>query len=128
MNLTGATTEELIAELTTRLRTHCETLRCGTVTYRKSGPAAGEQIVAVVAREFGVSEGMIMGRLRSKRVARARQVAMSGMWMAGYSYPDVGRFFGRDHGTVMHAVKRTGADQISNLKSQNSRKRNTPTP
>jgi hypothetical protein len=112
MNLSEATTEEIIAELTARLRTHCETLRCGTVTYRKSGPAAGAEITAVVAREFGVSEGMIMGRLRSKRVARARQVAMSGMWLAGYSYPDVGRFFGRDHGTVMHAVKRTGADKM----------------
>lgn len=112
MNLSEATTEELITELTSRLRTDCETLRCGTVTYRKSAPAAGEQIVEVVAREFGVSEGMIMGRMRSKRVSRARQVAMSGMWMAGYSYPDVGRFFGRDHGTVMHAVKRTGADKM----------------
>lgn len=104
MNLTEATNEELMAELNARLRAHC-----GSVVEEHYVTAMGKKITATVAAEFGVSERLIMSRLRTPRVARARQVAMGGMWGAGFSYSEIGRFFGRDHTTVMHAVKLVGA-------------------
>lgn len=71
--------------------------------------AWGAQIVREVASSFGVSVSHIMGRVRSERIAKARQVAMAGLWQLGFSSPEVGKFFSRDHATILHAIKRTRA-------------------
>ena len=67
--------------------------------------ACGHDTVATVAGKFGVAVADIMGRKRTPKVSRARQVAMAGMHHAGFSLCEIGRFFERDHGTVMHAIK-----------------------
>lgn len=60
-----------------------------------------------VALSFGVSSLALLGERRSRAVARPRQVAMylcSELLKA--SLPQIGRVFGgRDHTTVMHAIK-----------------------
>ena len=65
-------------------------------------------IISLVARHFGVSDEEIVGERRTQRVAHARQ---AGMFMAkrmtGQSLAEIGRRFGgRDHTTVIHAVKK----------------------
>lgn len=67
-------------------------------------PPMAAEIAAAVATEFGLPLREMMSERRALRCARPRMVAM---WIAcettGYSLPRIGRFFDRDHTTVMHA-------------------------
>lgn len=64
-------------------------------------------LVEIVAGYYGVTSGEVLGRGRSQSVADARSVAM---WLTRetykMSYPEIGRAFGRDHTTVMHACRK----------------------
>ena len=65
-----------------------------------------QEVVRRVGRQRGVSPELIMSRLRKADVAFARQIAI---WIVRKvqkaSLTRIGQCFGRDHGTVMHAVK-----------------------
>lgn len=67
-----------------------------------------DRIQRVVAEEFGVTLDDMVSKRRARAVARPRQVAMYlCKKLTKRSLPDIGRRFGgRDHTTVMHAVKR----------------------
>lgn len=65
----------------------------------------GVSTVQSVADGFGLRSAVIMGRGRTPKVAKARAVAMAGMHQAGFSLAEIGRFFDRDHGSVLHALK-----------------------
>jgi chromosomal replication initiator protein len=80
-------------------------------------PADGsplERIAERVAERYRVSVKVLRGPSRLKNVAWARQVAMSVARSAGFSFPQIGEFFGRDHSTVMHScakvAERAAAD------------------
>lgn len=61
-------------------------------------------IRSCVAAEFGVEVRELLSDRRANRVAVPRHVAMYLARRAtGYSLPQIGRDFGRDHTTVMHA-------------------------
>lgn len=64
------------------------------------------RIVQAVSRVYGVSPDQILGDSRREEVAYARRIAM---WFARQnvkeSYPALGRFFRRDHSTVLMAVR-----------------------
>ncbi|MEW5423776.1 chromosomal replication initiator protein DnaA [Amorphus sp. 3PC139-8] len=67
-----------------------------------------EDIQRVVAQHFNVSKADLVSARRTRAVVRPRQVAM---WMAKTltprSLPEIGRRFGgRDHTTVLHAVRK----------------------
>jgi chromosomal replication initiator protein len=62
-----------------------------------------ERIAAQVAERFRVPVKALRGPSRVKNVAWARQVAMSVARAAGFSFPQIGAYFGRDHTTVMHS-------------------------
>lgn len=68
-------------------------------------------IAAGVATFFGVELADVNGPRRSKRFVVPRQIAMFLIRMnTGLSLPDTGRLFGgRDHTTVIHAVKKLRA-------------------
>ena len=67
-----------------------------------------EEIQRKVAEHFNVKVAEMHSDRRSRIVARPRQVAMYlSKQLTSYSLPDIGRKFGgRDHTTVMHAVKK----------------------
>jgi len=65
----------------------------------------GRLIVSEIAAAFGIHDGDIMGRRRTPKIARARQTAMVALYQAGFTLSEVGKFFDRDHGTVIHALK-----------------------
>ncbi len=65
-----------------------------------------EKVLAKVASITGVDAEVMRSRTRRQPVTYARQVAMWHMHRAGYSMPKIGRFFNRDHTTVLHACKR----------------------
>jgi len=82
-----------------------------SVTERK---VTVDQIQKMVAEHYNLKQADLISERRARAVARPRQVAM---WLAKQvtvrSLPDIGRRFGgRDHTTVLHAVRRI--DQLKN--------------
>mgnify|MGYP001056018269 CR=1 FL=1 len=67
-----------------------------------------EEIQRKVAEHFNVKYADMLSARRSRSVARPRQVAMYlAKQLTSRSLPDIGRKFGgRDHTTVMHAVRK----------------------
>lgn len=86
----------------------------------RTGPAPGhtghEQILAEAARCCDAAPADITGTGRQAHVVMARQAAMYVCRRhLGLSYPELGRAFGgRDHSTVIHAVKKIGKMLESN--------------
>src|SRR4051812_17387842 len=73
--------------------------------------ASVERIQDAAAEAFGLSRDRLLARDRSPKVATARQVAMYlARELTDVSLPEIGRGFGRDHSTVVHAHKRIAAD------------------
>jgi chromosomal replication initiator protein len=88
-----------------------------------------EDIQRVVARQYNVSRADLLSSRRTANVVRPRQVAMYlAKTLTLRSLPEIGRRFGgRDHTTVLHAVRKienlvnndTGlAEEIESLKRQ----------
>ena len=73
-----------------------------------------DNIRKVVAEYYDITVKDIMGRKRTRTIARPRQIAMAlSRELTGDSYPDIGQSFGgRDHTTVMH-----GCDKVAELRA-----------
>ena len=70
-----------------------------------------DEIQKAVAEHYGMRQADLLSERRNRAIARPRQAAM---WLAKHlttrSLPDIGRRFGgRDHTTVLHAVRRIEA-------------------
>jgi chromosomal replication initiator protein len=66
----------------------------------------GKQIIAEVAKETGISVADILGPRKLAPIAAARRIAMQRIRNElGYSYPQIGRMFGRDHSTAIWACR-----------------------
>ena len=76
-----------------------------------------DKIQRATGKEFGVTMDDMLSKRRARAIARPRQVAMYlAKIMTTRSLPDIGRRFGgRDHTTVIHAVKR-----IESLRAEDS--------
>jgi len=76
-----------------------------------------DKIQRATAKQFGISMEEMLSKRRSRAIARPRQVAMYlAKMLTTRSLPDIGRRFGgRDHTTVIHAVKR-----IDQLRAEDS--------
>ena len=74
-----------------------------------------ENIQRVVARQFNVARNDLLSNRRTQQIVRPRQIAMYlSKVMTPRSLPEIGRRFGgRDHTTVLHAVRK-----IEDLMSQ----------
>ncbi len=74
-----------------------------------------DDIQKAASEHFGLKQADLISQARTRAVARPRQAAM---WLAKQlttrSLPDIGRRFGgRDHTTVLHAVRRIEALRAS---------------
>ncbi len=67
-----------------------------------------EDIQRIVARQFNVSKNDLLSNRRTRVIVRPRQIAMYlAKVMTPRSLPEIGRRFGgRDHTTVLHAVRK----------------------
>lgn len=64
-------------------------------------------IISEVCSFYSIEENVLRGTLKDKATAEARQIAMYLIReMTNLSYPDIGREFGKDHTTVIHAQKK----------------------
>ncbi len=70
-----------------------------------------EEIMRKVSEHYGLRISDLVGPRRSRAIARPRQVAVYlAKTLTSKSLPDIGRAFGgRDHTTVLHAVRRIEA-------------------
>jgi chromosomal replication initiator protein len=66
-----------------------------------------DEIQKAVAEHYGLKQADLLSERRTRAVARPRQTAMYlAKQLTTRSYPDIGRRFGgRDHTTVLHAVR-----------------------
>ncbi len=74
-----------------------------------------DDILRIVAKHYGVQRGDLLSSRRNQSIVRPRQI---GMYLAktltARSLPEIGRRFGgRDHTTVLHAIRK-----IETLKQQ----------
>ena len=76
-----------------------------------------DDIQKAVAQHYGLKQEDLLGQSRTRANARPRHAAMYlAKQLTTRSYPDIGRRFGgRDHTTVLHAVK-----QMEKLKAENA--------
>lgn len=66
-----------------------------------------QRIARQTAIVYGVSLRRMQSEERTHAVAEARQIAFYVIWRrTGSSLPEIGRFFNRDHTTVLHGVKK----------------------
>lgn len=67
-----------------------------------------EDIQKIVARQFNVARNDLLSNRRTRQIVRPRQIAMYlAKTMTPRSLPEIGRRFGgRDHTTVLHAVRK----------------------
>ena len=75
-------------------------------------PPSNERIANAIAQAFGVSREQLAGGSRTRRVAEARMAMLALSRELGGRYAtlsDLGRHFGIDHGTVLHACRRVPA-------------------
>jgi Bacterial dnaA protein helix-turn-helix len=88
-----------------------ELLRRLFVGHAESAQAlVAHQIRDLVAMHFGITVAEIVGQRTTRKCAWPRQIAMYiCARQTGLSLPRIGRIFGRDHSTVIHAVRLVGA-------------------
>lgn len=85
----------------------------GELTLRQQAATVAELLdarglldhVKAVVKEHHVLLDEVLGRARTAQVAAARRECWIHMKELGFSYPEIGRIWNRDHSTVMHAIK-----------------------
>ncbi|QKV17840.1 helix-turn-helix domain-containing protein [Oricola thermophila] len=81
------------------------------VVETSAGKISVEQIIREEAARAGITPGELKGRRRKKNIVEARQRAIARAYRErpDLSLPQLGRLFGgRDHSTILHAVKKLG--------------------
>lgn len=74
-----------------------------------------DQIIELVCATQSVNRDEIMGRSQYRRIARARQLAMTlAREFTKLSLPQIGRKFKRDHTTILHGVRKIADLEASN--------------
>lgn len=76
----------------------------GAISVDECATMAG--IASAVSLTHGVEIGDLTGPKRAAFISRARQAAFAAMLDAGYSSNQIGRFFSRDHSTVLEGAAR----------------------
>ncbi len=77
-----------------------------------------EDIQRIVSRHFNVPRSDLLSNRRTRTIVRPRQVAMYlAKTLTPRSLPEIGRRFGgRDHTTVLHAVRKIEGEQLKDPK------------
>ncbi len=82
---------------------------CNVIPFRYPNGSA-RRIVEMVARMHGVGYADIMSKARTDRISHARQAAVCAVKEAFpvWSLNQIGRLFGIDHTSVLHAYQKRG--------------------
>lgn len=82
-----------------------ETYKGMAISSNKEVNAKVDTIIDNVCEVFDVKKKALMGKERPKRLALVRHVAMYLCRDAGYSFPQIGKIFGRHHATIIYACR-----------------------
>ena len=95
-----------VPQLLRALRQWESTATLGTQPIPEYGQLSAKDIIAVVARYFGVTQAALRGPTRRKSLVVARNSAVFLMRaLNGMSYAQIGKELGqRDHSTIMHSM------------------------
>ena len=78
-------------------------------------------IISQVCKFYSVDESVLRGTLKNKGTTEARQVAIYLIRkLTNLSLPDIGKEFGRDHSTILYAIRKVEValkDENSNLQN-----------
>lgn len=69
-------------------------------------PNSIEAIQMIVAERRGIDPRLLKSRSREHHISHARFEVFSKAHDAGHSLPKIGRFYGFDHTTVLHGIRR----------------------
>lgn len=75
----------------------------------RPGRAVVMRAVRDVSTESRISESIIMGHSRAPHVVAARHLAIRVAHSAGVSASEIARVMGRDHTTIIHAIRKGAA-------------------
>ena len=74
--------------------------------YRPGATKTGRDVIAAVAKFYGVTIDELTGPRRTAKLVDARWVAAKALQNRGkLSYPAIGRMMNRDHTSIMHACQ-----------------------
>lgn len=62
--------------------------------------------IGLIALRHGITRDDILSRKKSRHIVEARNHCFWHFRQSGKSYPQIGRFFNRDHTTVLHGVRK----------------------
>lgn len=73
------------------------------------GRVTPRRVIENVAKEHGVSVGLIIGQRRAREIVVIRDKAVRAVadQFPEMSLPDIGRAFKRDHTTILHSLRKT---------------------
>lgn len=74
-------------------------------------------ILNIVSEHFSISNAEILGKKRSKEIVEPRQIVMYlCRTLTDYSYPELGKFFNRDHSTIISGYEKI-REEVKNNKN-----------
>lgn len=89
------------------------------VTLIAAPPARARKIIAEVAAAYELTPADLTGPRRFAKIMEPRRIAMARIRNElGYSFPQIGRLFNRDHSSVIWAIRGGRPNQPSQAKSQ----------
>ena len=116
-SLSNVQLRSLAAALATRIA-HDEASEQPTRPASAPAPAQAQDIsspahvcevaIEAAAKTFGTTPEAVLSPARAQEVSDARAVAMTAARTNGLSLPQIAEHFGRDHSSVIHAIRRTG--------------------
>ena len=73
------------------------------------GRVTPRRVIENIAKEHGVSLGLIIGQRRAKEIVAIRDKAVRAVaeQFPEMSLPDIGKAFKRDHTTIIHSLRKT---------------------
>lgn len=73
------------------------------------GRVTPRRVIEKIAKEHGVSLGLIIGQRRAKEIVAIRDKAVRAVaeQFPEMSLPDIGKAFKRDHTTIIHSLRKT---------------------
>ena len=80
------------------------------IAYREGHKISPKAIIAVVAKEHGVTSLAILGDCRTRKIVDIRFAAVRAVHEAypHKGYKELGRIFNRDHSSLLHAMRKMG--------------------
>lgn len=110
--------QQLVLELAVRRRRHRAAAEMLNLRRDLPGiPDGARAIIGEIADEHQVAISDLMGVRSTQKLSLARWVIWSRLRDRGYSSPQIGRIFNRDHTTVVHGWQRLAKLQAPRLEA-----------